>query len=61
MDDKEKQGVTLKPEFAPGYKVPVLKGTRIKNPVERMDDPWKALKRFKEEEKEEEEEGAEKE
>lgn len=56
MDDKEKQSVALKPEFAPGYKVPVLKGTRIKNPVERMDDPWKALKRVEEEDEKEEKE-----
>ncbi len=58
MDDKEKQSVALKPEFAPGYKVPVLKGTRLKNPVERMDDPWKALKvrRIEEEEEDEKEE-----
>lgn len=42
-------------EPAEGYKVYVPKGMRLKNPVERIEDPWGTIRRIKPEDEEEEE------
>lgn len=43
-------------ERAEGYRVFVPKGARLKNPVQRIEDPWGTIRRIKPEDEEEEEE-----